>query len=377
MNWKNKKVVVWSIALLLIVVAAFLLLTRQEADFVTYTTFVSDLENGEIKCVTIAGEEIIYQKIEDTRKYSTVNPDYDTFKQELLLKGIVVKEAVNAGDIVFDILCLGMIGFCIYKLAFSFSYQFKVVRHTNVHFSDIAGMEDIKKDALCAVDILKNPKKYKRDGIRAVKGIVLEGPPGNGKTFFAKALAQEADINFIAAKGADFQSMMMSIGSARIKSLFRKARKHKPCIIFIDEFDGIGEKRSYAGSGIDKENNRMIISMLNEMDGFDSSAGVLVIAATNSYKSLDAALIRPGRFDRKYHIGNPDTLTRKKLIEIYMGNKQVSLAMDREELAEEFAGFSCSAIETILNEASMIALNSGSMVINMDCIREARERTRL
>lgn len=380
MKIKNKKrflLIISFLAVLLIMIVW--ILTQKQPPYVEYSTFISELEHNGIENVIITGDKLIYKKADDSKEYSTANPDYDTFKQELLLKGITVEETVpvSIADMIFDVVCLGIIIFGIYKLTAAVSYPFKVVKHTHVYFRDIAGMEDIKKDALYAVDTLKNPEKCGKLGIRAVKGIILEGPPGNGKTFFAKALAQEAGVNFIAAKGADFQSMVMSVGSMRIKSLFKKARKHKPCIIFIDEFDGIGEKRSYAGTGIDKENNRMIVSMLNEMDGFSSADGVLVIAATNSYRSLDPALVRPGRFDRKYHIGNPDFSTRRKLIELYTADKTVSLDIDIDILAQMLDGFSCSAIETLLNEAFMDALNSGTDTVDAVCMEKARRRTRL
>ncbi len=200
--------------------------------------------------------------------------------------------------------------FAVFKVSEIFgATKFKVIRNSKTRFSDICGMEELKRDMTKLVDLLKNPEVYKAKGIRAPKGIILEGPPGNGKTLFAKALAGEAGINFIPTKGADFQSAVMSVGPSKIKAVFKKARKHTPCIVFIDEFDGIGERRNYTGTGIDKENNRIITAMLNEMDGFYDKDGVLVIGATNSYASLDSALVRPGRFDKKYNIGNPDINT--------------------------------------------------------------------
>ena len=163
--------------------------------------------------------------------------------------------------------------------------------------------------------------------------------------------------------------------SCKIKSLFKKARKHKPCIIFIDEFDGIGERRNYAGTGVDKENNRIITAMLNEMDGFVGLDGILVIAATNSYSSLDSALIRPGRFDLKYNIPNPDLDTRIKLIEIYTKNKMLEDEISKEKLAESFENLSCSAIETILNEATMIAVLENRDKMKLDDIILASKKT--
>ena len=188
---------------------------------------------------------------------------------------------------------------------------------------------------------------------------------------FARALAEECGVNFIATKGADFQSALMSMGAMKIKLLFSKARRNRPCIIFIDEFDSIGERRNYAGSGIDKENNRIITTMLNEMDGFSPSSGILVIGATNSYQSLDPALIRAGRFDLKYHIGNPDTETRKELIRLYTTGRTLSDELNENRLAELFKDLSAAEIETVLNESASIAYAAGGREITLNDINEA------
>lgn len=278
-------------------------------------------------------------------------------------------------DIFFDVLFFGAIAFGIYKLIQFNKKNFTLVRHTGVKFDDIAGMDEVKKEMMFLVDVLKNPKSFEGKGVRQIKGVILEGPPGNGKTLFAKALAQEANVNFIAAKGADFQSALMSMGGRKIKMLFSKAKRHKPCIVFIDEFDSIGERRNYAGTGIDKENNRIITTMLNEMDGFDPNRGLLVIAATNSYASLDPALIRPGRFDLKYTIANPDAPTRARLVEIYTKDKKLESQITSEMLVAAFNGLSCAAIETLLNEASAIAVMVGAPEITMPMILEAAQRT--
>ena len=225
------------------------------------------------------------------------------------------------------------------------------------------------------VDVLRNPEKYSGKGLRPVKGVILEGTPGNGKTLFARALAQESGVNFIATKGADFQSAMMSMGPRKIRMLFNKGRRHRPCIIFIDEFDSIGERRNYAGTGIDKENNRIITAMLNEMDGFSAGNGILVIGATNSYASLDPALVRPGRFDLKYTIGNPDAATRARLVQIYTRDKALAPDVTSEVLVTAFDGLSCAAIETVLNQAQALCRMSGSEAIGLDHIMAAAQKT--
>ena len=166
----------------------------------------------------------------------------------------------------------------------------------------------------------------------------------------------------------------MSMSARKLKMLFNKARRHRPCIVFIDEFDSIGERRNYAGTGIDKENNRLITTMLNEMDGFVPYSGMLVIAATNSYASLDPALIRPGRFDLKYTIGNPDPKTRAELVEMYTKGKNLSDELGRDVLVTAFDGQSCAAIEAVLNEAQAICQMIGEQTINIGILMDAAQK---
>lgn len=381
MKKRIKIIIAAAVAFFIVIILFFTF--DDKGEYVPYTKFVSEVENGKISEVVISGETVNFYLENEDKLYYTDNPDYDMFKAELMLKGIQVtnedaaeETAAYITDILFNLLFIGIVAFALYKVLSSGKKNFEIVKHTNVTFADIAGMEKEKKDMLGVLDMMKNPDKYKQKGIRPIKGIILEGPPGNGKTLFAKALAQEAGVNFIATRGADFQSAIMSIGPAKVKALFKKAAKHKPCIIFIDEFDGIGEARNYAGAGIDKENNRMIISLLNEMDGFHSSDGIMVIAATNSYASLDKALVRPGRFDRKYTISNPDTATRKELLQLYAKGFEFSSDLPIDKMAESMKGLSCSAIATIVNEAAIEASAKGTSVIDGDCIKEAYRKTR-
>lgn len=381
MKKRIKIIIAAAVAFFIVIILFFTF--DDKGEYVPYTKFVSEVENGKISEVVISGETVNFYLENEDQLYYTDNPDYDMFKAELMLKGIQVtnedaaeETAAYITDILFNLLFIGIVAFALYKVLSSGKKNFEIVKHTNVTFADIACMKKEKQDMLGVLDMMKNPDKYKQKGIRPIKGIILEGPPGNGKTLFAKALAQEAGVNFIATRGADFQSAIMSIGPAKVKALFKKAAKHKPCIIFIDEFDGIGEARNYAGAGIDKENNRMIISLLNEMDGFHSRDGIMVIAATNSYASLDKALVRPGRFDRKYTISNPDTATRKELLQLYAKGFEFSSDLSIDKMAESMKGLSCSAIATIVNEAAIEASAKGTSVIDGDCIKEAYRKTR-
>lgn len=371
------------ITLAVIILAAGLLLAYAFDLFDTsspasYQEFRSALDNGIITEAEFTDGKIKYTA--DGTLYSVTDPASPSLKEELLLSGANVKTSdgdINAvGDAIFNIFFLCLMGFGVYKLISWYTNTFKVVKHTGVHFTDVAGLEDLKKEISFRVKLMKEGKS----GIRDSRGIILEGPPGNGKTLFARALAEECGVSFIATKGADFQGALMGLGAFKVKMLFSKARRKKPCIVFIDEFDSIGEKRSYAGSGIDKENNRLITTLLNEMDGFTKSTGVLVIAATNSYQSLDAALVRPGRFDLKYTISNPDADARRELIAIYTKNIHLDQSLTPDMLVKAFDGLSSAAIESILNTASAIALQNNlssidARVINAAALR-AREKLR-
>ena len=357
-----------------IVVFGFDLLDRSID--VSYKDFKSELNSGAIESATITSSKIKYTLKDDSTVYSVNNPQTPTLIEELLLNDVEIKNDdldINAiGDMAFNLFFFALIFFGLYKLISWYTNTFKVVRHTGVTFNDVAGLSDLKKEIKFTIELMKS----KKEGIRNSRGIILEGPPGNGKTLFAKALAEECGVNFIATKGADFQGALMGLGAFKVKMLFAKAKRKKPCIIFIDEFDSIGEKRSYQGSGIDKENNRIITTLLNEMDGFTSLNGVIVIAATNSYQSLDAALVRPGRFDLKYTINNPDKETRGELIDIYTKGKPLAPELTKDILINAFNGLSCAAIESILNEAVSLMVQNNLPFIDHKVINQAALRVR-
>lgn len=349
-----------------------------KGNYVPYPQFNEALDGGRISEAVMEAKSITFTTPDG--RFVTDNPQSPHLAEKLLSAGVIVTSRTGISvtvvlDILFDVIFFGAVAFGIFKLVDYNRKTFAVVRRTGVTFDDIAGMDSVKKDMMFLVDVLKDPAKYSGKGLRPVKGVILEGTPGNGKTLFARALAQEAGVNFIATKGADFQSAMMSMGPRKIRMLFNKGRRHKPCIIFIDEFDSIGERRNYAGTGIDKENNRIITAMLNEMDGFSANNGILVIGATNSYASLDPALVRPGRFDLKYTIGNPDALTRTRLIEIHSRDKSFAPDVTPEILVTAFDGLSCAAIETVLNQAQALCRMSGSSAIGFDHIMAAAQKT--
>lgn len=372
-----KKKVILLLVLAAVFLCAWFLYTQYSSVPVSYTVFVDDLENKVIEEATIKSDRITYKKNGEKTLYSTLNPSSPTIKEELLLSGVRVEdEREDTFDAVLNtainIIFLAIIIYGLYKLVSYSTKTFRVVKKTGVTFSDIAGMKDIKEEILSSVKDIKDGSS-----IRQIKGIILEGPPGNGKTLFARALAQECGIKFIATKGADFQGAVMGLGAFKVKMLFNKARRHRPCIIFIDEFDSIGERRNYAGSGIDKENNRILTTLLNELDGFVPQSKILVIAATNSYDSLDPALIRPGRFDLKFTIPNPDEETRRELVKLYLKETPLSDGLTEDVLVSLFSSQSSAAIETVLNEARSLMVRRGKNSIDRALLFEAAEKTAL
>lgn len=344
---------------------------------VSYSEFYNQIDEGKIASVKISGDKIVFKKIgDDKTTFTTENPSSPTLKEKLLMNGIEAREEKDSGEIVsfvFD--CIFYAIFIAIVVAvfrkFISPNTFKVVHKTGVTFDNIVGMENLKKDMKTIVQILQNPDVYAKKGIRMPKGILLEGAPGNGKTLFARALAGEAKVNFIPAKATDFESMFMAIGPMKVKLLFKKARRREPCIVFIDEFDGIGTKRNYSGSAIETENTRIVTALLNELDGFEQNNGILVVAATNSRAALDEALIRPGRFDAKYTVPFPDEKSREELVKMYSKNKTPASDCSPSILAKKFSGFSCAQIESVINRAAIIASQNGKNEYTMQDIQSA------
>ena len=243
-------------------------------------------------------------------------------------------------------------------------------RKTKIKFDDVAGLDEEKQELIEIVDFLKKPEKFTKMGAQIPKGVLLYGKPGTGKTLIAKAIAGEANVPFISMSGSEFIEMFAGLGASRVRKLFEKARKLAPCIVFIDEIDAIGSRRT-TNSGAETENNQTLNQLLVEMDGFGSEETIIVLAATNRPEMLDKALLRPGRFDRQITIPTPDLKGRLEILKIHSKEKKLSDEVNLESIAEDTAGFTGAELANILNESAIIAtINKHDEIENSD-IEEA------
>ena len=246
-------------------------------------------------------------------------------------------------------------------------------RKTKITFDDIAGLTEEKEELKELVEFLKNPKRFTEMGAKIPKGVLLYGKPGTGKTLIAKAIAGEADVPFISMSGSEFIEMFAGLGASRVRKLFDKARKLSPCIVFIDEIDAIGSRRS-SNSGAESENNQTLNQLLVEMDGFSSEETIIVLAATNRPEMLDKALLRPGRFDRQVTIPAPDLKGREDILKIHAKDKKLADEVSLQSIAEDTAGFTGAELANILNEAAIIATKKEHKAITNDDLDEALKK---
>ncbi len=242
---------------------------------------------------------------------------------------------------------------------------------TVVTFADVAGLHEEKEELQEIVDFLRTPDKYIHVGARIPKGVILTGPPGTGKTLLARAVAGEAGVPFFSISGSDFVEMFVGVGASRVRDLFTTAKKHAPCIIFIDEIDAVARRRGTGLGGGHDEREQTLNQLLVEMDGFGVNEGIIVMAATNRVDILDPAILRPGRFDRKVGVGRPDIKGRREILAVHSRNKPLGEDVDLDQIARTTAGFTGADLENLMNEAAILAAKADRAYINQDDIKSA------
>ena len=346
---------------------------------IKYEKFLKMTEDNKVKRIIWSDNKDTFTFYDTKNKiYSSENPKYDDFKKDMLEKGIDVKETGSIGKyetpimIIIQLLMYGVFfGIMVKTMGLGSGIFGKKEKETEskIRFSDVAGLDEVKEDLMTVVDFLKNPEQYKEAGAEIPKGVLLYGPPGTGKTLLAKAVAGEAGVKFKAVSGSDFDEKYVGVGASKMRKLFDEAKDNAPCIIFIDEIDSMGGRRHSKQSNYDRQT---LNTLLSEMDGFDGSGGVVVIAATNRIEDLDPALTRPGRFDNHFAVNLPATAKERKIIvDLYAKNKKFSDDVNMENFAKETMGSSPATIKTVLNEAAIIAARKNEGIITREILDEA------
>lgn len=345
---------------------------------IKYEKFLDMVDAGQIKEIKWnEDDEAITAYDKKDKEYTTSNPKYDDFKVDMLEQGVEVKESGMLKKYETPI----MMAVQLLMYAASFYVMTKIMgigsikstrkkeQKSNVKFKDVAGLDEVKEDLMTVVDFLKNPDKYKEAGADIPKGVLLYGPPGTGKTLLAKAVAGEAGVKFIATSGSDFDEKYVGVGASKMRKLFDDAKNNTPCIIFIDEIDSMGGRRHSKQNNYDRQT---LNTLLSEMDGFDGSNGVVVIAATNRLEDLDPALTRPGRFDNHFAVCLPESAKeRRVIIDLYTNNKKFAEDVDFDTFAKKTMGSSPATIKTVLNEAAIIAARDNNGIIDRKILDEA------
>lgn len=354
-----------------------------------YSEFTEALKNRTVERVIMLTDETYILAVVNGEEKKVINVETDSFKEMIFQSGVEVDvrsktffEALSDSLVSVPymlILCLFIIIMLRMYDGNTGSGGFVVYTDGSTKFDDVAGMDEIKQEVSFAVDTLKNPKLISASGGRPTKGIIFEGPPGTGKTLLAKAIAGEAKVPFISTSGSDFIEMFVGMGARRVKKLWELAADKAPCVVFIDEIDAIGGKRSNGEDGGHSEHNQTLNAILHKMDGIVDESGILVIAATNRVESLDPALLRPGRFDKKIHIGAPECKAdRDAIIDVHIRGKKLAEGIDMESVSKLMFGMTGAEIESSLNEAVMLSIRDNrDGVINIDDIDEAIMKLRV
>lgn len=365
--------------------------TRAERPF---SEFLSSLSAGQVKSVTITGQEFSGENQDGTFYRTTgvvtdhVLESLGTANKEHQTEYQIKKEEVGTFWMILAqwlpmILIIGLFLFFMRQIqsgggrAMSFGKsraRMLTENQSKVSFKNVAGIEECKYELQEIVEFLKNPKKFTRLGGRIPKGVLLMGPPGTGKTLLARAIAGEAGVPFFSIAGSDFVEMFVGVGASRVRDLFEQGKKNAPCIIFIDEIDAVGRQRGAGMGGGHDEREQTLNQMLVEMDGFEANEGVIIIAATNRPDVLDPAILRPGRFDRRVTVPLPDVRGREEIIKVHTPNVPLAADVDIEVLARSTPGMSGADLENLVNEAALIGARAGKDYVSMDDFEMAREK---
>tara|TARA_R110001606_G_scaffold361754_7_gene515195 strand:+ start:93213 stop:95114 length:1902 start_codon:yes stop_codon:yes gene_type:complete len=391
-----KNIVLW-VVIAMVLMSVFNNFGPQKAKQgeIDYSTFITDVKNGAVSAVDIQGKTIT-GKLTDGSEFTTYSPDYDAgLMGDLLNNGVSIqaKPAEQTGLLMqifiswFPMLLL--IGVWIFfmrqmqggggggKNPMSFGKsKAKLLSEDQVKvtFKDVAGVEEAKEEVSELVDFLREPAKFQKLGGRIPRGILLVGSPGTGKTLLAKAIAGEAKVPFFTISGSDFVEMFVGVGASRVRDMFEQAKKHAPCIIFIDEIDAVGRHRGAGVGGGNDEREQTLNQLLVEMDGFEGNEGVIVIAATNRPDVLDPALLRPGRFDRQVVVPLPDIRGREQILNVHLGKVPAADDVKAALIARGTPGFSGADLANLVNEAALFAARTNKRLVEMEDMEKAKDK---
>jgi cell division protease FtsH len=367
--------------------------TRSSATTLAYSEFLDRAADGQVRDVTIEGNHISGHFSGTGQAFTTFAPQDTGMVERLHENGVLItakpdKEGVTP---LYGILLNWLPMILIIAVWIFFMRQMQggggkamgfgksrakllTEKQGRVTFEDVAGIDEAKEELQEIVEFLRDPHKFQRLGGRIPKGVLLVGPPGTGKTLLARAIAGEANVPFFTISGSDFVEMFVGVGASRVRDMFEQGRKNAPCIIFIDEIDAVGRHRGAGLGGGNDEREQTLNQLLVEMDGFDSTEGVILIAATNRPDVLDPALLRPGRFDRQVVVPNPDVLGREKILKVHMRKVPLAPDVDARVIARGTPGFSGADLANLVNEAALLAARKSKRVVTMAELEEAKDK---
>ncbi|MEI4484044.1 MULTISPECIES: ATP-dependent zinc metalloprotease FtsH [Phyllobacterium] len=396
MNPNYRNFALWAIIALLLI-ALFNLFqsptSRSASSDVPYSQFITDVNSGRVKSVTITGDRITGTYTDNNSNFQTYSPGDPGLVGRLESKNVQIAarpESDGSTSLVGMliswlpmILILGVWIFFMRQMqggsrgAMGFGKskaKLLTEAHGRVTFQDVAGVDEAKEDLEEIVEFLRDAQKFQRLGGRIPRGVLLVGPPGTGKTLLARAIAGEANVPFFTISGSDFVEMFVGVGASRVRDMFEQAKKNAPCIIFIDEIDAVGRHRGAGLGGGNDEREQTLNQLLVEMDGFEANEGVILIAATNRPDVLDPALLRPGRFDRQVVVPNPDVAGREKILKVHVRNVPLAPNVDLKVLARGTPGFSGADLMNLVNEGALMAARRNKRLVTMQEFEDAKDK---